>query len=72
MPAKTIRKLLRHGKSLVVSVPADYIRYYQLKAGEEVELLYDNFIFLIPKQSDKSLLQDRILLIKQLLEGVTR
>jgi len=39
MPNVYYRKLLRIGNSLAVALPPSWLRYYDLKVGDEVELI---------------------------------
>jgi len=70
MPAKTKRKVMKHGTSGVIAIPSDYRRYHNLEHGKEVTVLYDNLILIIPKDQEKKIFSDpeKQKLIKKLLE----
>jgi len=43
MPSLTLRKLIRFGDGgLVITLPRSWARYYQLKAGDKVEVIADS------------------------------
>ena len=47
MPHKEIRKLVRIGEvSIGVTIPIGWLRYYNLKAGDEVELISNGDIII--------------------------
>ena len=70
MPAKSIRKVLRQGTSLTITIPIDYRVYHNLKPKDEVVLIYDNAILIIPKNREEEFLKDPIKrkLIEKLLK----
>ena len=69
IPSIGKRKVLRQGKSLAVSLPADFRRYYNLKPKDEVIVLYDGVVIIIPKQ-EAEILKDpeKRKLIRKLLK----
>ena len=66
MPAKEKRKIMKHGSSGVVAIPKSYLDYYQLQPGDEVDVLYDSLLLLIPRKL-AGLLEARKALIDELL-----
>ncbi len=50
MPAKTNRKIMKHGSSGVIAVPSDYRQYHNLKPGDNVEVLYDSLLLIVPEK----------------------
>lgn len=43
------RKLIRHGNvSLVISIPIEWIRFFELAPGDTVELISDDIITIKP------------------------
>lgn len=55
MPTLTLRKLIRFGDDgLVITVPKSWARYYQLKPGDQLEVIADGeLIIRLPKQEIK-------------------
>ena len=49
MPAKTERKILQSGDSKVMALPPDWLRAFNLKIGDVIEILYDSVILIRPK-----------------------
>lgn len=58
MPAKTIRKIMKHGTSGVVAIPKDYRNFHNLNHGDEVMVYYDNWILIIPKSEIEAVEKD--------------
>jgi antitoxin component of MazEF toxin-antitoxin module len=50
MPAKQQGRIFQHGTSGVVAIPPGYLRYHELKPGDEVTILYDSLVLIIPKK----------------------
>lgn len=50
MPAKSSRKIVRIGSSSFITLPIDWVRGMGLKEGDEVEILYDSIILILPKK----------------------
>ena len=48
MPAKVYRKILKLGDSKVAVLPPDWLRYYGMKAGDRVEVLYNTLVLIKP------------------------
>ena len=48
MPAKERRKIISLGRSVVVTIPKPYRDFFELEPGDEVEVLYDSLLLLIP------------------------
>lgn len=46
MPSVYIRKILRSGDSKVVALPPAWLRYYNLNAGDEVEIISNEDIII--------------------------
>ncbi len=43
MPTLTLRKLIRFGDGgLVITLPKSWVRYYQLKPGDQLEVIADS------------------------------
>jgi len=66
MPGETTRKAFRLGGSVVVALPADCVKYYNLE-GKEVKVLYDSLLVIIPPNARIS--RQRLEQIRRLLEG---
>lgn len=49
MPAKTTRKIMKHGTSGVVAIPKDYCDFHDLNHGDEVIVYYNDLILIVPK-----------------------
>ena len=62
MPAKTNRKIMKHGSSGVIAVPSDYRRYHNLNPGDNVEVLYDSLLLVIPEKLKHLLIEKRELI----------
>ena len=51
MPSESIRKLIKFGQSgLVVTVPKAWARYYELKAGDNVQIIANGELIVKPKR----------------------
>ncbi len=66
MPAQEKRKIMKHGTSGVVAIPSSYRKYHGLNPGDEVQVLYDGIVLIVPKEkehflSEKKELIDRLL-----------
>ena len=49
MPTQTLRKAIRLGKyQLVVTLPAGWVRYYNLKAGDKLEVIANEKLVVRP------------------------
>lgn len=46
MPHKQTRKILQIGTSLAVTLPVGWLRYYNLKVGDEIELISNGDIII--------------------------
>jgi len=66
MPAKEKRKIMKHGTSGVVAIPKSYRNYHNLQHGDEVTVLYDSLLLIIPKKLEP-LLREKKELIDRLL-----
>ncbi len=54
MPTLTFRKVIRLGKdALVISLPAGWVRYYDLKAGDKLEVIANRKLTVKPKKASK-------------------
>jgi antitoxin component of MazEF toxin-antitoxin module len=53
MVSKDIRKLIRLGQSLYVSLPKEYVEAHKLKKGDKVEILFDEIIYIEPVKEGK-------------------
>jgi len=70
MPAKVLRRLMKHGTSGVVTIPKSYRQYHDLNPGDEMILLYDTLILMAPK-SMEHIIEAKQELIDELL-GMTK
>jgi antitoxin component of MazEF toxin-antitoxin module len=68
MPARQDGKIFRHGTSGVVAIPPGYLKYHELNPGDEVAILYDSFVLIIPKKL-KGIADQKRELIDKLLRG---
>jgi len=67
MPAKEKRKIIAFGDGgRVISIPKPFVDYHNLKPKDEVEILYDSILIIIPKGAKLS--EEKEKLLKQLLE----
>ena len=49
MPTMTTRRVIKLGKNgLVVSLPAGWVRYYNLKAGDKLEVIANKKLIIRP------------------------
>jgi AbrB family looped-hinge helix DNA binding protein len=49
MPTLTMRKLIKFGQTgLVITIPKDWIRYYDLKAGDRLEVIAERELIIRP------------------------
>lgn len=55
MPILVERKLFATGDSLAVTLPKEWARYFQLKAGDVVEVVANTELSIKPKRSDKNI-----------------
>lgn len=49
MPARTIRKIQKIGCSRGTVLPPDWLRAFNLDAGDEIEIIYDNVVVVKPR-----------------------
>lgn len=49
MPAKIDRKIIKSGDSQVTALPPNWLRAFNLKQGDTVELFYDSVVLIKPK-----------------------
>lgn len=69
MPSKETRKIIAHGKiSKGISLPKPFLDYHNIDKGDEVLLLYDSIILVLPNGISKEKLEAKAELIKELLE----
>ncbi|MFC2051886.1 AbrB/MazE/SpoVT family DNA-binding domain-containing protein [Chloroflexota bacterium] len=55
MPTITFRKLIKFGAgSFVVSVPRSWVRYYNLKSGDKLEVIANGKLIIRPIVEHKS------------------
>ncbi len=53
MPTVTFRKVIKLGKNgLVISLPAGWVRYYNLKAGDRLEVIANKKLIVRPDKTD--------------------
>lgn len=71
MPARELRKVLRHGSSYVVTIPKAYADYHGLKPGSIITVLYDSLVIMAPKDVE-DILRYEAELIDQLLGRLRR
>jgi hypothetical protein len=45
---KDVRRLIKLGDSLVISLPQEYIHHHNLKQGARVEIYYNDVVHLAP------------------------
>ena len=57
---------MKHGTSGVVAIPASYRKYHNLNSGDEVQVLYDGIVLIVPKEREH-LLKEKKELIEKLL-----
>ena len=57
LPARTERKIMKHGSSGVIAIPLDYRKYHDLHPGKRVIVLYDSLLLIIPEDK-KHILED--------------
>ena len=67
MPAKEKRKVLPIGDSLAVTLPKPYRDYYNIEPGDEVEVLYDSLMLILPRNAKIS--EKKRQLLEELLSG---
>jgi len=48
-----VRKLFKVGNSVVVSIPAEWVKYHELKEGDEVLMFVTDSIVIKPKTPHK-------------------
>ena len=66
MPAEVERKIMKHGTSGVVAIPTSYRKYHNLNPRDEVKVLYDSLLLIVPKGRE-NLLKKKKQLIDKLL-----
>jgi len=50
MPTLTFRKLIKFGEGgLVITIPRSWVRYYNLKAGDRLEVITNGELIIRPK-----------------------
>ncbi len=55
------------GGSGVIAIPPDFRRYYGLKPGSEVRVLYDSVLLIVPSKCEQKL-KEKEELVRRLLE----
>lgn len=48
MASVTKRRITRTGTSLTITLPSEFVRQHKLKAGDEVSVLYDDWLQVVP------------------------
>ena len=68
MPAKTCRKILKSGTSKVIALPPDWLKAFNLKTGDDVEVLYNFIVLVKPKnvEVDFKFLKKELEILEQL------
>jgi len=66
MPAEVERKIMKHGTSGVVAIPHSYRKYHNLDPGDEVIVLYNSLLLMVPKNKEH-ILEEKKQLIEKLL-----
>jgi antitoxin component of MazEF toxin-antitoxin module len=56
MPHETVRKIVKVGGSLAVTIPKPWLRYFKLKESDEVRVVSDGSIIIepLPKKRDNN------------------
>ena len=67
MPSREHRKIIRMGASQGITLPKPFLDYHKVKDGEEMLLLYDNIILVLPRGVSEEVLEKKANLIKELL-----
>lgn len=67
MAAETKRRIINLGGSGVIAIPPDFRRYYGLKPGSEVRVLYDSVLLIVPSKCEQKL-KEKEELVRRLLE----
>jgi len=49
MPAKIERKVLQSGASKCTALPPDWLRMFNLKTGDKIDLFYNSIVIIRPK-----------------------
>jgi antitoxin component of MazEF toxin-antitoxin module len=67
MPAKEKRKIIPIGEGgKAITLPKPFVEYFHLKPKDEVTVLYDNILIVVPQNAQLS--EDKETLLKKLLE----
>lgn len=66
MPSEVERKIMKHGTSGVVAIPIGYRKYHDLNPGDEVKVLYDGVVLIVPKDREHILKEKKELIDKLL------
>jgi bifunctional DNA-binding transcriptional regulator/antitoxin component of YhaV-PrlF toxin-antitoxin module len=67
MPAEETRKIMKHGQSSgVIAIPIAYRRYHNIDPGEQVKILYDSLLLIVPKAMEHVLKEKKQLVDKLL------
>jgi len=53
MPSISVRHILPNGNSLVIVIPKEWLRFWELKKGDEVEVIYNGIMVVIPSNHPK-------------------
>lgn len=54
MPHEETRKIIRVGNSLAVTVPQDWAKYFQLSQGDEVKVVSNGSLVIIPPKKTQA------------------
>ena len=59
MPSEVTRKIMKHGTSGVVAIPMPYRRYHNIKLGDEVKIIYNGVLIIVPKGMEHILKKEK-------------
>ena len=48
MPTKSIRNVIKQGRSFFANIPKAYIRYYELQPGDKLEVITTDVVTIKP------------------------
>jgi antitoxin component of MazEF toxin-antitoxin module len=68
MPARIERKVLQTGSSKCAVLPPDWLRMFNLKTGDKIDIFYNSIVIIRPKdfKLDADFLQKEFALIMEL------
>ena len=63
---KSVRRAIKYGTSIAITLPAEYVKLKGIKPGDEFEIIFDDYVHIVPIDAEK--LEKKVEKAKELLE----